>query len=310
MQLTGCGWKNTYRGEGIKMRTILSAAAFAAAMGACSSASAASPPVLPDAIYNGQTLSCSADGAFVGGCGNDVLTGPGSAFAESPDLRAASSIAAHGTPFPIFSVWADTEIPFFRPDPESSASARPGGGIQYFMESYDKADPTNIEDKISINMKAEILYNFNVPSLGVNFWGVTAESILQIQNVKDPTDSIFIFHQFDETSGDCVVDCSLGFDLKLDQDFAFRINTLYSVTMVLGFNVENGCEFCSVGADGFIDPIFTIVSPNPDITLLFSPGIGNIAAPVPEFSTWAMMLLGFAGLGYAGVKRASKITLA
>ncbi len=31
---------------------------------------------------------------------------------------------------------------------------------------------------------------------------------------------------------------------------------------------------------------------------------------VPEPSTWAMMLLGFAGLGYIGFKRASKITLA
>ena len=196
------------------MRTILSAAAFAAAMGACASASAASPPVLPDAIYNGQTLSCSADGAFVGGCGNDVLTGPGSAFAESPDLRAASSIAAHGTPFPIFSVWADTEIPFFRPDPNHLPRPDQEEGYSTLWNQYDKADPTNIEDKISINMKAEILYNFNVPSLGVNFWGVTAESILQIQNVKDPTDSIFIFHQFDETSGDCVVDCSLGFDFE------------------------------------------------------------------------------------------------
>ncbi len=37
--------------------------------------------------------------------------------------------------------------------------------------------------------------------------------------------------------------------------------------------------------------------------------VGN-SGSVPEPSTWAMMLLGFAGLGYAGFKRASKITLA
>ena len=40
---------------------------------------------------------------------------------------------------------------------------------------------------------------------------------------------------------------------------------------------------------------------------------GNGCGPVtgvPEPSTWAMMLLGFAGLGYASFRRASKITLA
>jgi hypothetical protein len=30
-------------------------------------------------------------------------------------------------------------------------------------------------------------------------------------------------------------------------------------------------------------------------------------APVPEPSTWAMMLLGFAGLGYAGYRRRHKL---
>jgi hypothetical protein len=34
--------------------------------------------------------------------------------------------------------------------------------------------------------------------------------------------------------------------------------------------------------------------------------ITSITPSVPEPSTWAMMLLGFAGLGYAGFKRARK----
>jgi PEP-CTERM motif len=36
----------------------------------------------------------------------------------------------------------------------------------------------------------------------------------------------------------------------------------------------------------------------------------RLANGVPEPSTWAMMLLGFAGPGYAGFRRTSKITLA
>ncbi len=32
-------------------------------------------------------------------------------------------------------------------------------------------------------------------------------------------------------------------------------------------------------------------------------GSGSAASPVPELSTWAMMLVGFAGLGYAASRR-------
>jgi hypothetical protein len=35
-----------------------------------------------------------------------------------------------------------------------------------------------------------------------------------------------------------------------------------------------------------------------------------LLTPVPEPSTWALMLIGFAGLGYAGFRRASKTPLA
>ncbi|MBV9907812.1 MAG: PEP-CTERM sorting domain-containing protein, partial [Hyphomicrobiales bacterium] len=32
----------------------------------------------------------------------------------------------------------------------------------------------------------------------------------------------------------------------------------------------------------------------------------NTTAPIPEPSTWVMMVLGFAGLGYAAARRSSK----
>ena len=80
--------------------------------------------------------------------------------------------------------------------------------------------------------------------------------------------------------------------------------------MVLGFNVENGCEFCSVGADGFIDPISQLFLPIRISRSCLSPGIAILPRLFRNSAPGAMMLLGFAGLGYAGVKRASKITLA
>jgi hypothetical protein len=64
-----------------------------------------------------------------------------------------------------------------------------------------------------------------------------------------------------------------------------------------------------------IDPYFYLdpsVADPQDYTLLFSPGIinspSNVADSVPEPSTWAMMLIGFGGLGYAGYRGSRRST--
>jgi hypothetical protein len=38
--------------------------------------------------------------------------------------------------------------------------------------------------------------------------------------------------------------------------------------------------------------------------------VSSISGTIPEPSTWAMMLLGFAGLGYMGFKRTRKVRVA
>jgi PEP-CTERM motif len=52
------------------------------------------------------------------------------------------------------------------------------------------------------------------------------------------------------------------------------------------------------------DPTFTIDEPGYSAYSIEGVPAGPAAAPVPEPATWAMMLLGFAGLGYAGYRRA------
>jgi hypothetical protein len=62
-------------------------------------------------------------------------------------------------------------------------------------------------------------------------------------------------------------------------------------------------------SEAFLDPYFSIVSDDPEAyTLEFSPGVGNspLSAAVPEPSTWAMMLAGFAGLGFVTFRRSRK----
>jgi hypothetical protein len=53
-----------------------------------------------------------------------------------------------------------------------------------------------------------------------------------------------------------------------------------------------------------IDPIFT--SSATAGTLIFSPGVGATTPIIPETSTWAMMLIGFAGLGYAAYRQGAR----
>jgi hypothetical protein len=62
-------------------------------------------------------------------------------------------------------------------------------------------------------------------------------------------------------------------------------------------------------SSAFIDPYFSIDPsvPDPqDYRILVSAGVENIgpAGGVPEMPAWTMMLLGFAGLGFAGYRRA------
>ncbi len=64
-------------------------------------------------------------------------------------------------------------------------------------------------------------------------------------------------------------------------------------------------EAGSSSASAYLDPYFSIDPSNADASayaILVSPGIANTPA-TPEPSTWAMLLLGFAGLGWAGGRR-------
>ena len=61
-----------------------------------------------------------------------------------------------------------------------------------------------------------------------------------------------------------------------------------------------------LSASGFVDPFISIdptFARANEFSIDFSPGIFNSVAPVPEPSTWAMMILGFVGLGYMAYRR-------
>ncbi|MBC9879829.1 hypothetical protein G8O24_21040 [Bradyrhizobium sp. INPA01-394B] len=93
-----------------------------------------------------------------------------------------------------------------------------------------------------------------------------------------------------------------------NQKFTVSTNKIYTVTLTafVAADVYNGA---SASMTAFVDPTFNIDASNTDadqLQLVFSPNIGA----VPELSTWAMMILGFCGLGFLAHSRHDGRTLA
>jgi PEP-CTERM motif len=87
----------------------------------------------------------------------------------------------------------------------------------------------------------------------------------------------------------------------------------YLVDLLATANGGIGCEGCVAVGHADIDPYIWIDPSQADqFSLVISAGVPNVPFPtgVPEPSTWAMMLIGFAGLGYAGFRRRSTARLA
>ena len=57
----------------------------------------------------------------------------------------------------------------------------------------------------------------------------------------------------------------------------------------------------SGSADAYVDPTFALTGQYASLYHFEGLPDGALAGGVPEPSTWAMLLIGFAGLGYAGI---------
>jgi hypothetical protein len=95
---------------------------------------------------------------------------------------------------------------------------------------------------------------------------------------------------------------------SLNQAYQFRTNIPYTVTLDVLATSHSSINQ-SDSAFAMVDPLFsideTVLNPE-DYRLVFSAGVFNIAGAVPEPSTWAMMILGFAGVGFMTYRRKSK----
>jgi hypothetical protein len=80
------------------------------------------------------------------------------------------------------------------------------------------------------------------------------------------------------------------------------------ITVFAVAQTDAGPDKQSASIDPFISIDPTFLLNNPGFSLEFSPGTVNVSS-VPEPSTWAMMILGFAGIGFMTYRRKAKPAL-
>lgn len=93
--------------------------------------------------------------------------------------------------------------------------------------------------------------------------------------------------------------------------YLFGIQANYPYTVTMHVTAVSSSTTLSTSAFATIDPMFSL-SPDDAVNfhLVYSPGlVTDISSPVPEPSTWAMMLAGFAGVGFIAYRRKSKPAL-
>jgi PEP-CTERM motif len=93
---------------------------------------------------------------------------------------------------------------------------------------------------------------------------------------------------------------------SIASNYTLSTNTIYEVILNTSIAAQaSGPSSSGESVYATLDPTFSITDPQYSIAL--SDGFGNgIAGGVPEPSTWAMMLLGFAGIGFMACRRNSR----
>lgn len=191
----------------------------------------------------------------------------------------------------------------------SAAGAGPSAAVTYFVE-VDGPDGVGVPLHLLANFSSAV----SSPSTGVAFAGILLQGVNVGESLSLGGNGFETCAGEDCSDGQCLARClAITNLLNLDTSFYVESDVPIEVTLFARCAVPARGS-CSANADPMfsIDPTF--LSDNPDFSLEFSAGIVNtLGVPpggVPEPATWAMMLVGFAGIGWTLRRRGRRAVAA
>ncbi len=175
-----------------------------------------------------------------------------------------------------------------------------GGGVEAQLAYY--VEYVNAAGSYAVNLHATD--SLSAPD------GAAVSASLLFGQAGASTASFNNFASLTFQEAHCVNGCpSPGFVIPTaaaftpDNQVQMVANTLYLIQLDLAFRPTGS----GVQITGLIDPMFSTSALGG--YFIFSPGVFDATASVPEPSTWAMMLLGFAGIGFMAYRRKAKPAL-
>jgi hypothetical protein len=255
--------------------------------GVASEARAATIVMLPSPTY---AFSVTA-GADQSDLQNVDITGPGVTSAAAVGIygsTASGSANISLTPNPsIFVTGSAATTPF---DYGASASVDVSSKLDYSFMIIDTNNPS-----LSVPIPVSVLASGGMSFSGT---GELANPLLS---------QFYVSGVLDDQLSNTILNGSLypGPTSWTDNNtYLMQTDLVYDVSLIVqaDWTVYGGHGEGAGTASAFVDPTFALGSDviNPgQYSFVFSAGIGNAPSAIPEPSTWAMTLIGFAGLGFA-----------
>jgi hypothetical protein len=185
---------------------------------------------------------------------------------------------------------------------QGTAAATVQGGLAPAILVTTSVNQTQYEDVIGYGTAyGDLSYGFVIG--GPNALPVSAQMIgLSSTSFTAPSGGTFTTSvSVDITTLDATSIFTMS---NSNNNYSQVLSLLPNVEYVVRMHAEIRVEALHGGASAFIDPMFVV----PDgYSISYSDGL--ITAAVPESSTWAMMILGFAGVGFMAYRRKSKLAL-
>lgn len=257
----------------LKLVAFAGAAVLSCGFAASAAASAVSTVTVPDASYS-ASLGKYADFTSVGYSGIGTFS------------DGFSSVSLGSQPSPFIHAHAGGEVA--NGDPNVS------GDITYYVGINGPDDGTFVPIDVAYTMSGQIINN------GAHDEFAQANLSLLSYYRGNPLSIEYVTHD-----GDFDISGHVAWQVASGETGQVHLNAHSGMVIDISG---------SGSADIFIDPVFTIdadfAASHPGYSLVFSQGVGNsgAGAGVAEPAAWALMLMGFGGLG--SVLRAQRRTVA